>query len=410
MCARLFRVTLALYCVVALSGVQAYSQSATAGTVTAGRSDYAFGKPAYESDARFIAAFDFANKLDAAEQFNFAIDNYKKADKIAGGRCAECLRQIFAIQMKIGNYKDAAATAGELLTMADTPSDKSKAEVSRGHALYLEAGDKPKPAQLQAADDLLKAAIADDPKSITARFIDGTVLARMGQVDAARQQFEATIAGDSPKDPGYLRAKHFAENPALSYQKMAPSFTVAALDGLKFTLDEMGGRVVLIDFWATWCEPCNEELPNIKKIARDFAGQPLVIISVSWDEDDAKWRSFIAKNQMNWVQYRDADHALRKRFGIDAIPNYFTIDSDGVLTSEMLGSGYDVEGRLRNWWRGRRLRRRSPWRRQGAEAAAWDSNVAEWRMAACNAGASRLASNVETGLQSRCGEQRWLNL
>jgi len=128
---------------------------------------------------------------------------------------------------------------------------------------------------------------------------------------------------------------------------MAPAFTVTALDGSKFTLDEMGGRVVLIDFWATWCGPCNEELPHMKKIAKEFAGQPLVIISVSWDSDATKWKDFIQKNEMTWVQYRDADHELAKRFGVEAIPNYFTIDKDGVLTSEMMGSGNDVEGKLR---------------------------------------------------------------
>ena len=85
----------------------------------------------------------------------------------------------------------------------------------------------------------------------------------------------------------------------------------------------------------------------MKKIARDFAGQPLVIISVSWDSDAAKWKEFLAKNEMTWVQYRDADHELSRRFGIDAIPHYFTIDSDGVLTAEMLGSGSDVEGKLK---------------------------------------------------------------
>ncbi len=109
----------------------------------------------------------------------------------------------------------------------------------------------------------------------------------------------------------------------------------------------MGGRVVLIDFWATWCGPCKEELPEIKKIAKEFAGQPLVIISVSWDSDETKWKDFITKNEMTWFQYRDADHKLTDRFGINAIPHYFTIDSDGVLTSEILGSGSDVEGKLK---------------------------------------------------------------
>jgi thiol-disulfide isomerase/thioredoxin len=200
---------------------------------------------------------------------------------------------------------------------------------------------------LQTADEALKAAIADNPQSNSAHYLDGIVLARMGQMDAARQQFEAAVSLSSPTDPSYIRAKHFVENPAMSYAKMAPAFTVTALDGSKFTLDEMGGRVVLIDFWATWCGPCNEELPHMKKIAKEFSGQPLVIVSVSWDSDAAKWKDFIAKNEMAWVQYRDADHALSKLFGIDAIPHYFTIDSDGVLTSEMLGSGSDVEGKLK---------------------------------------------------------------
>ena len=85
----------------------------------------------------------------------------------------------------------------------------------------------------------------------------------------------------------------------------------------------------------------------MKKIAKEFAGEPFVIISVSWDSDEQKWRNFINKNEMAWYQYRDADHKLSTAFGVDAIPHYFTIDSDGVLTKELVGSGNDVEGRLK---------------------------------------------------------------
>ncbi len=128
---------------------------------------------------------------------------------------------------------------------------------------------------------------------------------------------------------------------------MAPAFEVTALDGTRFNLDNMGGRVVLIDFWATWCGPCNAELPHVQKIAREFANEPFTVISISWDSDEANWKDFIAKHEMTWLQYRDADHKLSDRFGINAIPHYFTIDSDGVLTAEMLGSGNDVEGKLK---------------------------------------------------------------
>ena len=128
---------------------------------------------------------------------------------------------------------------------------------------------------------------------------------------------------------------------------MAPPSPSVALDGTKFSLDAMGGRVVLIDFWATWCGPCNEELPHMKKIAKEFAGQPLVIISVSWDSDEAKWKRLHRQERDDLGPVPRRRPPPQQLFGIDAIPHYFTIDSDGVLTAEMLGSGSDVEGKLK---------------------------------------------------------------
>ena len=93
--------------------------------------------------------------------------------------------------------------------------------------------------------------------------------------------------------------------------------------------------------------PLQRRTPPDEEIAKEFAGQPLVIISVSWDSDETKWKNFIDKNEMTWTQYRDADHKLSQAFGVQAIPHYFTIDSDGVLTAEMMGSGSDVEGKLK---------------------------------------------------------------
>jgi thiol-disulfide isomerase/thioredoxin len=302
----------------------------------------------YKSNPKFIAAMAEAKQESRnTHEYTFAIDSYKKACKIAEEKDETCLTQLYILQMKTGVFKDAAITASALEAIASNPTDKSYAETKRGHALFFEAVDKNKTDLLKASDVAFKAAIADYSKNGTAHYLDGEVLARLNQIDAAREEFKTCLACVPPTDPSYLRAQHFAEDPALSTHKMAPPFTVTALDGSKFNLDAMGGRVVLIDFWATWCGPCNEELPHMKKIAKEFAGQPLMIISVSWDSDETKWKDFINKNEMTWVQYRDADHHLSNLFGISAIPHYFTIDSDGVLTAEMLGSGSDVEGKLK---------------------------------------------------------------
>jgi thiol-disulfide isomerase/thioredoxin len=303
--------------------------------------------PAYEANPKFASAMKDAKQCIHERQYNFAVDAYKKANKIAGGQCVSCLQEAYDWQMKRAEFKDAAALAGQILALAANPRDKSMAETDQAIALLRAAGDKPKPAQLETVHALYQSALKDFPKNLAARYSDGCVLARMGKMDDASQAFSACAEAAAPTDPARIRARHFAENPALSTAKMAPAFTVTALDGSRFTLDEMGGRVVLIDFWATWCGPCNEELPHIRKIAKEFAGQPLVIISISWDSDEAKWKAFLQKNDMTWVQYRDADHDLSNRFGVNAIPHYFTIDSDGVLTAEMLGSGSDVEGKLK---------------------------------------------------------------
>jgi thiol-disulfide isomerase/thioredoxin len=130
--------------------------------------------------------------------------------------------------------------------------------------------------------------------------------------------------------------------------KMAPPFSVTSLDGQHVSLDRLQGKVVLIDFWATWCGPCREALPHIRDIARKFQGQPLVILSVSLDSDEVKWKDFVAKNDMTWLQYRDCgwDGPLAKLFGVREIPHTFTIDPDGILEEEHVGDA-SIEGRLK---------------------------------------------------------------
>ena len=304
-------------------------------------------KAAYESDPKFIAALAEAKQLMQRRNYVFAREAYLKATKISGDTCTACLDSLFDLNLGLAKYKDAQANASRLAELGPGPAYKSIAEAKRARALLMQAGDKAKPPQLEAVHAVLQTALTDYPRNLSARWDDACVLARMGQLDKAATEFNTCADAANPSDPLRVRARHFAENPSLSLAKMAPGFEVTASDGSRFNLDNMGGRVVLIDFWATWCGPCNAELPHMKKIAKEFANDPFVIISISWDSDAEKWKQFIDRNEMTWLQYRDADHTLSARFGVNAIPHYFTIDSDGALTAEMLGEGSDVEGKLK---------------------------------------------------------------
>src|ERR1700722_18313858 len=84
--------------------------------------------PDYRSNPKFISAIAEAKKLTHERQYDFAIDAYKKASKIAAGKDANCLETMYSLQLKIGTYKDAAATAAALEAIATNPADKSYAE------------------------------------------------------------------------------------------------------------------------------------------------------------------------------------------------------------------------------------------------------------------------------------------
>jgi hypothetical protein len=192
--------------------------------------------PSYASDPHFVAAMAEGKKLADARQLGFAADDFRKAYKISGGRCIDCFEQAIALEIRSHELKPAIRDSIELLSVATDPRDRSVADRYHAQALYTQAGDKPKPEQLQAVHQLLQDALKEFPGNISARFLDGTVLARLGQTDSARQQFTTCAEQCSASAPYLIRARHFAENPELSYAKMAPAFTVTALDGSKSPL------------------------------------------------------------------------------------------------------------------------------------------------------------------------------
>ena len=149
-------------------------------------------------------------------------------------------------------------------------------------------------------------------------------------------------------DPNRQRALRYISRPELARARMAPPFAIDAIDGQHISMDDLQGKVVLLDFWATWCQPCREALPHIREVAKKFQGQPLVILSVSLDADEQKWKDFIGKNEMTWPQYRDGGFTgpIAKAFAVNAIPHTFTIDADGVLQDEHIGDA-SIEGKLK---------------------------------------------------------------
>jgi len=110
------------------------------------------------------------------------------------------------------------------------------------------------------------------------------------------------------------------------------SFT--AVDGRKVDLKQMKGKVVLVDFWATWCGPCVAEVPALKKTYDAYHAKGFEIIGISLDDKKRDLLDFTKKHEMAWPQHFDGQHwnnEISFRFGINSVPTQWLVDKKGIL-------------------------------------------------------------------------------
>lgn len=101
------------------------------------------------------------------------------------------------------------------------------------------------------------------------------------------------------------------------------------------------GKITILDFWATWCGPCRHALPGLKQLQAVYGGNNVEVVSISEDEDEDAWRSFVAQNNMNWTQRLDANHQIMRQYGASSLPTYILIDKDGTVVQQYVGDAVD---------------------------------------------------------------------
>jgi len=112
-------------------------------------------------------------------------------------------------------------------------------------------------------------------------------------------------------------------------------FTLADLSGMKWSLGALAGKVVLVNFWATWCPPCRKELPDLEALYQRFASRGFVILAVS-DEDAGKVRPFVAEHKLTYPVLLDPGRRVNELFQVEGIPKSFVYDRSGKLAAEAI--------------------------------------------------------------------------
>ena len=128
------------------------------------------------------------------------------------------------------------------------------------------------------------------------------------------------------------------EKPALK-GNMAPDFTLKDLSGKGLKLSSLRGKVVVLNFWASWCPPCREEIPSMMRLNQAMAGKPFQMLAVSQDKGGKEAvEAYFQKSGASLPVLLDADQAVGKRYGLTGVPETFVIDTKGVILEKVVGA------------------------------------------------------------------------
>jgi thiol-disulfide isomerase/thioredoxin len=118
---------------------------------------------------------------------------------------------------------------------------------------------------------------------------------------------------------------------------LAQPLVLKTLDGAVHDLAKYRGKVVLVNFWATWCEPCRDEMPSIQKLKEKFAGQSLEVLAVNVDEPESRVRAFLEKTPLQLTVVLDPGKPFTKTWNARILPASYVIGRDGRVRYSVVG-------------------------------------------------------------------------
>ena len=270
------------------------------------------------------------------ERYDEAIKGFKKAAELRNGQCVQCYTLMAQAYSSTGRLKDAAAAQKQAIAL----NPENEAELYNQLGIYLyQQNDK---RTLQDSVEAFQRAIDLGKGQATIAYFNlGHALIKQGKEKEGIEALNHFLEAD-PSSSNAGEARAIIANPRLATENLAPGFKVRSIAGEDLSLDRLKGKIVLLDFWATWCGPCREEMPSVKELWKKYRGDQFVILGISLDKDRGALDRYLSQEGITWPQVYDrggAQSSLSRLYGVRGIPHTVLLDQDGVVRAVGLRGG-----------------------------------------------------------------------
>ncbi|HEY6046465.1 MAG TPA: redoxin family protein [Pyrinomonadaceae bacterium] len=291
---------------------------------------------------------EIANGRDFLKRRRFedALKSFKRANDLKDKKCAQCFYLMANAYMGLEAYRNVITSCDTVIqwTTSDTEL-QAQAYNLKGVALQRLA-DLKEVKKLEEAEASFRQALTVKPDFAEGHYNVGVVLLQQNRDADGIVELKRFIEL-APDDGKVADTQKLIENPRRAREPFAPDFSFTTAEGEFVSLDELHGKVVLLDFWGTWCPPCVASLPGLRDLNKKYGKDgSFVMISVSSDGDEEKWKTFVVKEKMVWPQYLDRDRKVERVFGIRAFPTYILLDAEGVIKYRAVGMSLEKEASL----------------------------------------------------------------
>jgi tetratricopeptide (TPR) repeat protein len=295
-----------------------------------------FRNPAMEPEDESQKAFTHARVLMRQGQPEQAISEFRRAAQLRNNQCAECFAFIGNINFQLQKFPDAAAAFRQAAGLK--PANQAEMYNALGVALYFQSDKK----SLDEAISALKTSIElSGGKLVKAYFNLGQVLIKAGKTDEGIAALKTYLEADpNAYDAPQVRA--IIANPKMSGEVFAIPFKVTSSAGEELSLEKFKGKIVLLDFWASWCGPCRADMPHVRSIWKKYKGDDFVIIGINLDSSRNAFESYMKEEEITWPQYyegRGWNNQVSRLYNVSGIPHTVLIDQDGIVRAMGLRGG-----------------------------------------------------------------------